>query len=200
MGHHEKPEDCCRHYQVGLHCRTSPRSCLRQDTTSLPSSARHHRMTMLSAAEVAIERLRDLRQGLRLEVVLGLHPAECHGADSRLQVVLAERLVRQEIPGMGDDVMLRVVGQCDGHAVCIVRRCGQRSLTIASVMPSYPLAPTVWTVVAATRSSRDRRSCKRRTPRTLGSVFASSTRAPSRTTLSTTISVPGLESLMAQSK
>src|SRR5947207_3378411 len=33
----------------------------------------------------------------------------------------------------------RVVGQCDGHAVCIVRRCGQRSFTIASVMPSYPL-------------------------------------------------------------
>src|SRR5437868_15520686 len=127
------------------------------------------------------------------DAVLGLDPAERDGGDSRLHVVLAERLLQQEIPGLGEDVVVRVVGQCDGHAVCLVRRCGQRSLTIASVMPSYPLAPTVWRVVAATRSSRDRRSCKRRTPRTLGSVFASSTRAPSRTTLSSTISVPGLE-------
>ena len=61
-------------------------------------------------------------------------------------------------------------------------------VTIAIASPSYPLLPTVWIVVALTRRSVRSISFRRRTPRTLGSVLASSTIAPSRITLSTTMS------------
>jgi hypothetical protein len=54
--------------------------------------------------------------------------------------------------------------------------------------------------VAVTRGSAASTSKNRRTPSTLASVFAGSATPPLRTTLSTTITVPGRDSFRAQAK
>ena len=66
--------------------------------------------------------------------------------------------------------------------------------------PSYFLMPTVWIVVAVTRGSAATSSLKRRTPCTASSALSAWMTAPSRTTLSTTISDPGRDSRSDQRK
>jgi hypothetical protein len=63
--------------------------------------------------------------------------------------------------------------------------------TRARAKPSYPLLPTVCTSVALTRRSDAISSLSSRVPRMAGSEESASTTAPLRTTLSTTMTLPG---------
>src|ERR1043165_926912 len=77
-------------------------------------------------------------------------------------------------------------------------RVSHRQSAIAK--PSYFLRPTVCSTVIDTRGSRAASSRNRRIARTATSLLAASASAPSRTTLSTTITLPGRESFTAQPK
>src|SRR6266850_346821 len=66
-----------------------------------------------------------------------------------------------------------------------------RHTTSAIANPSYPFALTVCTIVALTRVSSFNRSLNRRTPLMFGSSLDASMTAPLRTTLSTTMTLPG---------
>ena len=63
--------------------------------------------------------------------------------------------------------------------------------------PSYPFAPTVWMTVAVTRGSEATAARKRRMPITALSRLAASQTAPSRTTLSAMMTLPGRDSRSA---
>src|SRR4051812_13802183 len=91
-------------------------------------------------------------------------------------------------------------GPCQSAAWHEASGSYELDVTSAMAKPSYPLLPTVWIAVALTRGSEASISAKRRTPWTLGSSLEASTTAPSRTTLSTMMTLPGRESLRAHAK
>src|SRR4051812_41972432 len=72
--------------------------------------------------------------------------------------------------------------------------------TVSSANPSYFLPLTVWTAVAVTRGSAATASKNRRAPVTIGSSLDSSSTAPSRTTLSATITVPARDRRSAHAR
>lgn len=90
--------------------------------------------------------------------------------------------------GAGDDR--------DGRARALT---GYPPVTTAKAKPSQPLPPTVCTTVASRLGSAASRSTSSRLACTTGSSECSSARAPSRTTLSTTITEPGRVSRSAHS-
>src|ERR1041385_5700099 len=79
-------------------------------------------------------------------------------------------------------------------------RAHAAGITSAIAKPSYFLRPTVCSTVIDTRGSRAASSRNRRIARTATSSLVASASAPSRTTLSTTMTLPGRDSFTAQAK
>src|SRR5688572_13673396 len=100
-----------------------------------------------------------------------------------------------------------ILGASSGHERShdILRHDQDRILRVHAVTstiakPSYPLLPTVWIAAALTRGLTASASKNRRIPTRLGSSFPASITFPSRTTLSTTIKLPGRDNFRAQEK
>src|SRR6185503_3566168 len=138
--------------------------------------------------------LERLGQGGGVVLADPLHP-ELEGADraGRQRFLQPRREVAADVEGR-DQVKLRrrTVDRLETRGEIRIQLVfHQASSTTARAKPSHFLLPTVWMAVALSPGVAATASNRRREPWTLASPLSGFATSPSRTTLSTTITVPG---------